>query len=107
MKKIILLVFAALSLQLGAQDLAHYKKIVKELSSTKYQGRGYAEDGANKAGRWIAEEFGKINVDEVTCQPFKLDINTFPGKMKVSVDGRKLVPGQDFTVREFNPSIKG
>ena len=107
MKKIILLVFAAVSLQLGAQDLAHYKKIVKELSSTKYQGRGYAEDGANKAGRWIAEEFGKINVDEVTCQPFKLDINTFPGKMKVSVDGRKLVPGQDFTVREFNPSIKG
>ena len=107
MKKIILLVFAALSLQLGAQDLAHYKKIVKELSSTKYQGRGYAEDGANKAGRWIAEEFGKINVDEVTCQPFKLDINTFPGKMKVSVDGRRLVPGQDFTVREFNPSIKG
>ena len=107
MKKIILLVFAALSLQLGAQDLAHYKKIVKELSSTKYQGRGYAEDGANKAGRWIAEEFEKINVDEVTCQPFKLDINTFPGKMKVSVDGRKLVPGQDFTVREFNPSIKG
>lgn len=107
MKKIILLVLAAVSLQLGAQDLAHYKKIVKELSSTKYQGRGYAEDGANKAGRWIAEEFGKINVDEVTCQPFKLDINTFPGKMKVSVDGRKLVPGQDFTVREFNPSIKG
>ena len=107
MKKIILLVLAAVSLQLGAQDLAHYKKIVKELSSAKYQGRGYAEDGANKAGRWIAEEFEKINVDEVTCQPFKLDINTFPGKMKVSVDGRKLVPGQDFTVREFNPSIKG
>lgn len=107
MKKIILLVLAAVSLQLGAQDLAHYKKIVKELSSAKYQGRGYAEDGANKAGRWIAKEFEKINVDEVTCQPFKLDINTFPGKMKVSVDGRKLVPGQDFTVREFNPSIKG
>ena len=107
MKKIILLVLAAVSLQLGAQDLAHYKKIVKELSSAKYQGRGYAEDGANKAGRWIAKEFEKINVDEVTCQPFKLDINTFPGKMKVSVDGKKLVPGQDFTVREFNPSIKG
>ena len=98
---------AAVSLQLGAQDLAHYNKIVKELSSAKYQGRGYAEDGANKAGRWIAKEFERIGADEVTCQPFKLDINTFPGKMKVSVDGRKLIPGQDFTVREFNPSIKG
>ena len=107
MKRIILSVLAAVSLQLGAQDLAHYKKIVKELSSAKYQGRGYAEDGANKAGRWIAKEFERIGADEVTCQPFKLDINTFPGKMKVSVDGRKLIPGQDFTVREFNPSIKG
>ena len=107
MKKLFLLVLAVISLQLGAQDLAHYKKIVKELSSAKYQGRGYAEDGANKAGRWIAKEFEKAGVDEVTCQPFKLDINTFPGKMKVSVDGKKLIPGQDFTVREFNPSIKG
>ena len=98
---------AAVSLQLGAQDLAHYKNIVKELSSAKYQGRGYAEDGANKAGRWIAKEFERIGADEVTCQPFKLDINTFPGKMKVYVDGKKLIPGQDFTVREFNPSIKG
>lgn len=102
-----LIVCAAISMQLGAQDLAHYKKIVKELSSAKYQGRGYAEDGANKAGKWIAKEFTKIGTDEVVCQPFKLDINTFPGKMDVSIDGKKLIPGVDFTVREFNPSLKG
>ena len=102
-----LIVCAAISMQLGAQDLAHYKKIIKELSSAKYQGRGYAEDGANKAGKWIAKEFTKIGADEVVCQPFKLDINTFPGKMDVSIDGKKLIPGVDFTVREFNPSLKG
>ena len=102
-----LIVCAAISMQLGAQDLAHYKKIVKELSSAKYQGRGYAEDGANKAGKWIAKEFTNIGADEVVCQPFKLDINTFPGKMDVSIDGKKLIPGVDFTVREFNPSLKG
>ena len=96
-----------MSVQLGAQDLAHYKKIVKELSSAKYQGRGYAEDGANKAGKWIAKEFAKAGADEVICQPFKLNINTFPGKMEVSVDGKKQIPGVDFTVREFNPSLKG
>ena len=27
--------------------------------------------------------------------------------MEVKVDGKKLVPGVDFTVREFNPSLKG
>ena len=107
MKRLLLLVLAVITVQLSAQDLVHYKKIVKELSSAKYQGRGYAEDGANKAGKWIAKEFAKVGADEVFCQPFKLDINTFPGKMKVSIDGKKQIPGVDFTVREFNPSIKG
>ena len=107
MKKLLLLIVAVISVQLSAQDLAHYKKIVKELSSAKYQGRGYAEDGANKAGKWIAKEFAKVGADEVTCQPFKLNINTFPGKMDVRVDGKKLTPGVDFTLREFNPGLKG
>ena len=71
MKKILLLILAVVCIQLSAQDLAHYKKIVKELSSAKYQGRGYAEDGANKAGKWIAKEFAKAGADEVICQPFK------------------------------------
>ena len=107
MKKLFLLVLAVVALQLNAQDLTHYKKIVKELSSARYQGRGYAEDGANKAGRWIAKEFAKAGADEVVCQPFTLNINTFPGKMEVRVDGRKQLPGVDFTVREFNPGLKG
>ncbi len=107
MKKLLLLILAVVSVQLSAQDLAHYKKIVKELSSAKYQGRGYAEDGANKAGKWIAKEFAKAGADEVICQPFKLNINTFPGKMDVRVDGKKLTPGVDFTLREFNPGLKG
>ena len=107
MKKLLLLILAVVSMQLSAQDLAHYKKIVKELSSAKYQGRGYAEDGANKAGKWIAKEFAKVGADEVTCQPFTLNINTFPGKMDIIVDGKKLTPGVDFTLREFNPGLKG
>ena len=107
MKKLLILLLAAVTVQLGAQDMAHYKKIVKELSSAKYQGRGYAEDGANKAGKYLAKEFAKAGVDEVVCQPFTLDINTFPGKMEVSVDGKKFIPGVDFTLREFNPGLKG
>ena len=107
MKKLVMLLLAAFAVQLNAQDLAHYKKIVKELSSAKYQGRGYACDGANKAGKYLEKEFAKAGADDVICQPFKLDINTFPGKMDVIIDGKKMVPGKDFTVREFNPSLKG
>lgn len=107
MKKFILLILAFVAVQLSAQDLKHYQHIIKELSSAKFEGRGYAEDGANKAGKWIAEEFTKVGADDVVCQSFTLDINTFPGKMELSVDGKKLTPGADFTLREFNPSAKG
>ena len=107
MKKLFLLLLTVVAVQLQAQDMAHYKKVVKELSSAKYQGRGYAEDGANKAGKYLAKEFDRVGVDEVICQPFKLDINTFPGKMDVAVDGEKFIPGEDFTLREFAPGIKG
>jgi hypothetical protein len=103
----ILIAVAFASVQLNAQDLTHYKQIVKELSSSKYQGRGYAKDGANKAGKYLAKEFFKAGVDKVICQPFTLDINTFPGKMKMWVDGKKQIPGMDFTMREFAPGIKG
>lgn len=90
-----------------AQDLNHYKAIVKELSSAKYQGRGYAYDGANKAGKYLENEFKRAGVDEVICQPFKMDINTFPGKMQVAIDGKKLSAGIEFNLREFSPGIKG
>ena len=48
-----------------AQDLAHYKRVVKEISSAKYQGRGYAKGGANKTGRYLQKEYRKAGVDEL------------------------------------------
>lgn len=46
-------------------------------------------------------------VDETILQPFTLDINTFPGKMKLWVDGVKAEPGTDFVMREYSPGIHG
>ena len=107
MKKIICLLLVFCTVQLQAQDLAHYKRIVKELSSARYQGRGYARGGANKAGRFLEKEFRKAGVDEVTLQPFTIDINTFPGKMELWADGTKLTPGVDYSMREYSPGVKG
>ena len=105
MKKVwIILLLALVVVPAGAQDLAQYKKVVKDLSSSKYQGRGYARDGANKAGKYLEKAYRKAGADAITRQHFTLDINTFGGKMKLSVDGRKMVAGTDFTVREFCPA---
>ena len=107
MKKLMILLLALVSVQSYAQDMASYQRVVKELTSAKYQGRGYARDGANKAGRYLQKAFQKAGADEVIIQPFQLDINTFPGKMELSVDGKKQIPGVDFTMREFSPGAHG
>ncbi|MBP5547680.1 MAG: DUF4910 domain-containing protein [Bacteroidales bacterium] len=111
MKKLFILSFLCflllLSDSLAAQDLTHYKRVLKELASPKYQGRGYAKNGANKAGKYLQKEYKKAGVDEVTLQPFKLDINTFAGKMEMTVDGRKMTAGVDFSMREYSPGVKG
>ena len=108
MKKALIILFLALAfVPVGAQDLAQYKKVVKDLSSSKYQGRGYARGGANKAGAYLEKQYRKAGADASTRQHFTLDINTFPGKMKLSVDGRKMTAGTDFTLREFCPGVHG
>ena len=101
----ILLVLA--SMMAAGQDIAHYKRVIKTLSSAKYQGRGYAKDGANKAGKFLQKEFMKAGVDVVLVQPFKLDINTFCGQMEMWADGRKLRAGVVFSMREYSPGIHG
>ena len=107
MKRILVLLLAFASLQLGAQDLAHYKRVIKEISSAKYQGRGYAKGGANKAGHYLQKEYLTAGADEVILQPFTIDINTFSGNMKMWADGKKLEPGVDFAIREYSPGVKG
>lgn len=108
MKKIVIMIVLVLvGMQVNAQNLAHYKRVIKELSSSKYQGRGYAKHGANKAGKFLMKEFKKAGVDEVTVQPFKLDINTFGGQMEMWADGKKLRAGIDFSMREYSPGVHG
>ena len=107
MKKLFLICLVICAAQLQAQDLAHYKRVVKELSSARYQGRGYAQGGANKAGKYLEKEFEKAGADEVILQPFTIDINTFPGKMELWADGKKLTPGVDYSMREYSPGVTG
>lgn len=109
MKRIFAFLLCATLLSCGiqAQDTAHFRKIVKDLSSARFQGRGYARDGVLKAGKYIEQEFRKVGVDEVALQTFSQDVNTFPGKVKVWVDGKKLTPGSDFVMREYSPGVHG
>ena len=107
MKKLLIIFISLVAFQMNAQDLPYFKRAVKELSSSRYQGRGYARGGANKAGKYLEREFRKAGVDEVTLQPFSIDINTFPGAMEMWADGKILRAGVDFSMREYSPGVKG
>ena len=107
MKKILILLLALSAVQVNAQNLSLYKQVVKELSSAKYQGRGYAQGGANKAGRYLEKQYRKAGVEEVRLQPFTIDINTFNGNMEMWADGKQLTPGVDFSMREYSPGVHG
>lgn len=108
MKKIFSIILLCISiLTLNAQNMKSFTRIVKELSSAKYQGRAYANNGVVMAGNYLADEFRKAGADTVFQQPFKIDINTYPGKMEMSVDGRQLAAGEDFVMREYSPGVHG
>ena len=104
---IVFLLLALCAIPAGGQDLRQFKRVVKELSSRKFQGRGYARDGANKAGKYLEKQFLKAGADEVTLQDFTIDINTFCGDCEMWADGKKLRAGVDFSMREYSPGVHG
>ena len=106
-KKITTLVCFMLALTVQAQDMKLYKHIVKDLSKSKFEGRGYVNDGVRKAETYLAEQYRNAGVDKVILQAFSIDINTFPGEAKMSVDGKKLTPGTQFVIREYSPGVHG
>lgn len=86
-------------------------EITEVLCSDSLFGRGYVKDGVNKAANYIAGEFKKSGLnpyfEDSYFQTFKFNVNTFPGKMSVVLNGEKLTPGKDFIVHEMSGSFSG
>ena len=86
----------------SAQDISFARKIVDTLSSPYFWGRGYTNDGVKKAADFIVGQFKSYGLEPMDnksfFQEFSYPVNTFPGKMKVAINGRELVAGKDFIV---------
>lgn len=95
----------------SAQETPYFrytKKIVRKLSSPKYWGRGYTKNGMKKAAHFIANELDQMGVESLDSksyfQSYSHPVNTFPGKMRVKINGRVLEPGVDFIL---SPGSRG
>lgn len=94
---------------LSAQNLDRVRQHIQTLSSLEYHGRGYTFGGSDKAAKYIADEFKSLGVKpfgKSYYQNFSYDVNTFPAKMKVSIDGKEMQPGTDFVVGQMMPTTK-
>jgi len=99
MRNLIVLLFVV-PFALSAQ-VEHGRQLVKTLCSPEFHGRGYVNSGDSIAAEFIAQEFknaGCSTFKQGLFQPFSFRVNTFPGKMTLSVNGRELKPGVDFIV---------
>lgn len=93
-----------------AQNIVFAHKMVDILTSSFFWGRGYTKDGMIKAAAFIANQFKTYGVvplnDTSYFQPFSYPVNTFPDKMEVIINQKKLIPGKDFIVSPDSRGVK-
>jgi hypothetical protein len=105
------LFFVFLSSFCISQDSVYTKQIIKKLTSKDLLGRGYVNNGLDKAAKYIAGELKRWKAQPLFgtgyFQWFDFNVNTFPGKMDVMINGKKLKPGVDFIVSPESAGLKG
>lgn len=93
-----------------AQDFDYSKKVISELSSEKYHGRGYYEQGDLKAAKYIASEYQNHELKSfgpTYFQEFNFPVNTYQGDMEIKFDGKAIEAGKDFMLREYSKGVTG
>lgn len=96
--------------QISAQDKEFAKRIIAELSSAELHGRGYYENGVNRAADLIVDYLKDLKINPLNAsfkQEFDFDINTFPKNLIVKIDDVELKPATDFFIEPNSGPAKG
>lgn len=99
-----LLLALPLHAQPTAPDLARARHTIEVLASPAMHGRGYVRQGEHRAAAYLRGRLQKLGLQPLApdyTQPFMLDVNTFPGKMSLTItkgggSSYYLRPGLDF-----------
>ena len=93
-----------------AQDMEYTRKIINEICSAKYYGRGYVNKGDSIAASFLGKEFSAIGLEmygNTYFQPYTTDINRFAETPVFSFGGTDLVAAKDFIVIPSSPEADG
>ncbi len=104
-------IFFLLYIHLQSQDSLYTRRVLKFLTSKACYGRGYLKNGLGVAAAYISKELKTLNVTPLFAsdyyQPFQFNVNTFPGKMSVRINGKLLTPGEDYIMNPGSAGAKG
>jgi aminopeptidase YwaD len=96
---------------LKAQDSLYTRQVIKKLTSKEFYGRGYLNNGLDKAAKYISGELKNMKIQSLFStgyyQWFDFNVNTFPGKVNVKINGKSLKPGVDFIPNAESCGLKG
>jgi len=109
MKKYLVIFFLlCFQVLLVAQDVDYAREMLDKITSKKFFGRGYVKNGDGKAADFIAKQFKKDKFQTFGndfYQKYSFPMNTFPHQIEVSIDGKKLIPGEEFVLSSSAHSI--
>ena len=88
-------------------DKKYFNEVLDTLTSNSFAGRGYVEDGMNKAGDYLQNEFKKNGLKSFSdnyAQSFTFPINIIKNAT-LEIDGKELKYGTDFIVKPSSRSV--
>lgn len=109
MKHITLSLLFFLVLTAQGQDTVYARQVIKKLTSKEFLGRGYVNDGVNKAAAYLSKELktiGLLKFGKSYSQSYEFPVNTFPGAMSIVLDGKPLTAGKHYLVYPSAKTIK-
>lgn len=91
-----------------SQNMDYVQQVIDTLTAPGMHGRGYVAGGEELAADFIAQQFQDLDLDRIGYdyfQPFSFPVNTFPAELRLKVNQKMLVPGQDYHVLPCSPSF--
>lgn len=106
-----LLAIGYMAFAASAQDTTYAREVIRVLTSKSFYGRGYLHNGLKKASAYLADELKKNGAaplfNDSYLQPFFFDVNTFPKRLELKIDGKLLRPGIDYLAQPESGSASG
>ncbi|PLX06477.1 MAG: hypothetical protein C0596_18615 [Marinilabiliales bacterium] len=103
-------VIAIIAITVFGQDMKYTHKIIKELASEKYYGRGYVNRGDSLAAEFLSGQLSEIGLDNYNgtyFQRYTTNINRYLIKPQFGFNDSTLVIAEDFIAIPNSANVNG